>query len=70
LTDQPEREFATTMPPHPHHSHDDHGHHHPGHGHPPAAVLLSLLRLSLAERLAIACGLSALLWLLAYWGVG
>ena len=49
--------------PHPHH------HHHPGHTHPPAAVGPSLLRLSAAQRLAVAGGLIALIWLAVYWAM-
>ena len=53
---------------HTHHGHDQHRHH--GGAHPPAAVLPSLLRSSLAQRLAIAAGLAALLWLCALWAIG
>jgi hypothetical protein len=42
--------------------HTAHAHHHPGHSHPPARAGLSLLRLSVAQRLAIAAALSALIW--------
>jgi len=53
------------------HTHDHgHDHHHHGGAHPPAAVLPSLLRSSLAQRLAIATGLAALLWLFALWAIG
>lgn len=52
------------------HTHDHPHHHHPGIGHPPAPVLPSLLRSSLGQRLAIATGLSALIWLCAYWAIG
>jgi len=51
----------------PHHS--AHAHHHPGHGHPPARVAPSLLRLSVWQRLAIAAGLSTLMWLIVYWAM-
>jgi hypothetical protein len=33
-------------------------------------VLPSLLRGSLAQRLALAAGVSVLLWLCAYWAIG
>jgi hypothetical protein len=33
-------------------------------------VLPSLLRSSLAQRLVLATGVSALLWLCAYWAIG
>ena len=48
---------------HPHH------HHHPGHGHPPAAVSPSILRMSAAERLAIAAALIVLLWGVVLWAM-
>ena len=48
---------------HPHH------HRHPGHTHPPAAVAPSLLRLSVVQRLGIAAGLIALIWLTVYWAM-
>jgi hypothetical protein len=44
-------------------------HHHGSHSHPPAEVPASLLRLSAAERLAIAAGLSLGLWALVWWAV-
>jgi hypothetical protein len=47
-----------------------HHHHHPGEMHPAAAVSPSLLRSSLGQRLAIAAGLSAAIWLVAYWALG
>jgi hypothetical protein len=53
------------------HGHDHHHHHHHlGSVHPPAAVLPSLLRSSLAQRLGLAAGLAALLWLFAAWAMG
>jgi hypothetical protein len=52
------------------HEHSRHQHHHHGSVHPPAAVLPSLLRSSLVQRLAMAAGLSALLWLCAWWTIG
>jgi hypothetical protein len=48
---------------HPHH------HHHPGHTHPPAAVMPSLLRLSVWQRLGVAGGLIVLIWLAVYWAM-
>lgn len=48
---------------HPHH------HHHPGEGHPAAAVLPSILRLSVAQRL-VAAGLAiALIWAVVLWAM-
>jgi hypothetical protein len=52
------------------HTPDSHHHHHHGSVHPPAVVLPSLLRASLAQRLAIAAGVTALLWLCALWAMG
>lgn len=49
--------------PHPHH------HHHPGHAHPPAAVTVSLLRLSAVQRLGLAAALIALVWLAVVWAI-
>lgn len=56
---------------HHHHGHHHHGHHHhhAGHAHPPAAVRPSILRLSALQRLGIAGGLIALLWLAAFWAM-
>ena len=51
------------------HTHAHH-HHHRGSVHPPAAVLPSLLRGSLAQRLAIAAGVAVLLWLCVLWAMG
>jgi hypothetical protein len=51
------------------HHHDDHHHHHPGHAHPPASVHASILRLSILERLAVAAGVSAVLWAAAFWAM-
>lgn len=44
-----------------------HSHHHPGHAHPPARATLSLFRLSAAQRLTVAGGLIALIWLAVFW---
>ncbi len=52
------------MPTHAHHHH-----HHPGHSHPPAAVAPSILRMSAAQRLAIAAAISAVLWVAVYWAM-
>jgi len=49
--------------------HSAHAHHHPGHVHPPAAAAMSLLRLSVARRLAAAFGLIALIWLAVFWAI-
>jgi hypothetical protein len=49
--------------------HTAHAHHHPGHAHPPAAAGLSLLRLSVWQRLCIAAALIALMWLAVLWAV-
>jgi hypothetical protein len=49
--------------------HTAHAHHHPGHVHPPASTTMSLLRLSVWQRLGIAAGLAALIWLAAYWAL-
>jgi hypothetical protein len=60
-----------TFPPHcqamP--THPQHHHHPPGQGHPPAAVSPSILRMSIAERLAIAVALIALLWGAVVWAM-
>jgi len=57
------------MPEHAHHDHHSHHHHHPGHVHPPAAVAMSILRLSLAQRLAVAVAACAILWAAAFWAM-
>ena len=49
--------------------HHDHGHHHEGHAHPPATAHPSILRMSALERLGLAAGLIALLWLAAFWAM-
>lgn len=49
------------------HAHDHHHGHAPGHPHPHIAVPPSLLRASLAQRLAIALPVAAVLWALALW---
>jgi hypothetical protein len=46
-----------------------HHHHHAGHSHPPAAVSPSILRLSVAARLAMSALLIALLWLAVFWAL-
>ncbi|MGZ3320074.1 MAG: hypothetical protein ACXU9C_03735 [Xanthobacteraceae bacterium] len=53
----------------PTHVHPQHHHHPPGQGHPPAAVSPSILRMSIAERLAIAVALIALLWGAVVWAM-
>jgi hypothetical protein len=53
----------------PTHVHPQHHHHPPGQGHPPAAVSPSILRMSIAERLAIAGALIALLWGAVVWAM-
>jgi hypothetical protein len=44
-------------------------HHHHGHIHPPAAIGVSLLRLSVWQRLAIAAALIVLMWAAALWAM-
>ena len=46
-----------------------HHHHAPDHSHPPAAVAPSILRLSVAQRLMVALGLSAAIWAAAIWAI-
>ncbi|GEM_PF-1883139 len=60
------------MPAHQHiHSHHHHTHAHPpGERHPHAEVAPSLLRFSVAQRLAIAVALAALLWAAVFWAIG
>jgi len=53
---------------HPH-EHSQH-HHHAAGRHPPGPILPSLLRSSLAQRLALAAGMAALLWLCTWWAMG
>jgi hypothetical protein len=48
---------------HPHHQHN------PGHAHPPARATLSLIRLSVAQRLALAGAPIALIWLAVFWAM-
>jgi hypothetical protein len=48
---------------------DPHRHSHPGRGHAPASVSPSILRLSVLERLAVAAGLSAILWVAVVWAM-
>ena len=55
-----EEAAVSHLPPH---------HHHPGRGHPPAALAPSILRLSLWQRLAVAAGLSAVVWLAVVWAM-
>jgi hypothetical protein len=62
-------EIAPETLPHTHHDHAHHGHDHayakPSAGRAfPAALAPSLLRLGLLERLLIAGGLVALIWLM------
>lgn len=59
--------FAAVSIPMAHHTH--HHHHHPGHSHPPAAATVSLLRMSVARRLAVAAGLIVLVWVGVYWAI-
>jgi hypothetical protein len=47
--------------------HHGHHHHHLGHSHPPAGIYPSILRMSAAQRLGVAAGVIALLWLLVFW---
>lgn len=54
---------------HPHPGFHEHGHHHAGDRHPPAAIGLSLLRMSVWQRLAGAFALIALLWLAVFWAI-
>jgi hypothetical protein len=56
------------MPTHVHHHHPHHHHHH-GEGHPPATVTPSILRLSVAGRLAAAVALSAAVWGTVLWAM-
>jgi hypothetical protein len=51
------------------HSGHHHHHHHAGHVHPPASVHPSILRLSLAQRLAWAAGLVVLIWAATVWAM-
>jgi len=46
-----------------------HHHHDPNHAHPPASVHPSILRLSAAERLAVAAFVIALVWGAVYWAI-
>ena len=58
---------------HAHHRHAAHGaapHAHPPHAHPPAPAGFSLLRLSLAGRLAVAAALAAVIWGGVAWALG
>jgi hypothetical protein len=43
--------------------------HHPGHVHPPASVSLSILRMSVLQRLSFAAGLIALIWAATFWAM-
>ena len=52
-----------------HSPHTARAHPHPGHVHPPSAIGLSLLRLSVWQRLGGAAVLAALVWLAAYWAL-
>jgi len=49
--------------------HDAHHHHHPGEAHPSAQAAPSLLRMSVAERLAGAAVVIALLWSAVLWAM-
>lgn len=52
------------------HGHASHRHHHhPDRAHPPATVHLSILRLSLGQRLLIAGTVIVVLWLAAFWAM-
>ncbi len=45
-------------------------HHHPaGHAHPPATLSRSILRMSVAGRLAAVSVVVALLWFAVYWAL-
>jgi hypothetical protein len=46
-----------------------HHHHHAGHSHPPAQMTMSLLRLSVWQRLSVAAGVIALIWLAVFWAM-
>src|SRR4029079_7811441 len=46
-----------------------HHHHHPGQAHPSPSISPSLMRLSVAERLAVAAALIALMWAAALWAM-
>ena len=49
---------------------EHHHHHHPhGHAHPAAAIGPSILRLSVAQRLAFAAVLTALVWAAVIWAM-
>jgi hypothetical protein len=52
-----------------HHHPGHHHHHHQGRAHPPATVHASILRMSALQRLAVAVGLIALLWVAAFWAM-
>jgi len=45
-------------------------HHHAGEPHPAPTILLSLLRMSAPQRLAIAAVLIGLMWTAFFWAVG
>jgi hypothetical protein len=60
------------MPTHLPHSHPHpypHPHRHPGRGHPPAPISPSILRMSVAQRLAVSGALVALLWVAVIWAM-
>lgn len=49
---------------------EHHHHHHPhGHAHPPANIGPSILRLSVAQRLAVVAVLTALVWAAVIWAM-
>jgi hypothetical protein len=53
----------------PTHVHPHQHHRHPGQGHPPATVSPSMLRMAVAERLAVAAALIVLLWAAVFWAM-
>jgi hypothetical protein len=59
------------MPVPIHHQHDQHPPHHhaPGERHPRASVSLSLMRMSVLGRLAVAAALIAVLWGAVAWAM-
>ncbi|MGI8525764.1 MAG: hypothetical protein ACR2K5_06215 [Pseudolabrys sp.] len=46
-----------------------HHHHHPGGSHPPAALAVSILRLSVLQRLTLAAAAIVVLWVAAFWAL-
>jgi hypothetical protein len=49
--------------------HHHHHHHRPGEGHPPGSVSMSILRLSVVERLAAAGVAIAVIWIAVFWAM-